>query len=749
MRLLFSATLFVSAFLLFFVQPMAAKMLLPILGGSPSVWNTAMVFFQIMLLAGYIYAHKSIQFLGARKQSFFHMFLLYGCLPLLPFTTASADAGTAAQMPITWMLKTLMGCAGFLFFVISASAPMIQGWFAATAHADAKDPYFLYTASNLGSLIALLGYPTLFEPYLTLRQQAWLWSIGFIILVVLTTLCALVLWNQPIREKINAIGRVPGAVEITWRRRIKWLLFSFIPSSIMLGVTTYITTDIAPIPLFWVLPLALYLLSFILVFSRSSFWTGRFFPWLLLASVSAYLPLVVFRVMEPLWLTISFHLAGLFLISMVFHGTLAQERPSANNLTEFYVWMSTGGMLGGIFNGICAPFIFRTLAEYPLVIVLTTVFFPFGALDAHAHDVLPATESAFPKNGLSKEWKRFIRFLLPGIALVFLFGAFDAFDLNDKLGLKIFFLCLVLAAHTTAFYFPRFFGLVFAVFMGIGYWYSLSLQNPLKIERSFFGVVKVVTDASGDVHLLTHGNISHGGQYMTSKYKHMPLFYYTTDGPIGQVFRELKIDRKGKNIAIIGLGTGVMAEYGRPWQKFDFFEIDPLVANVAMDHNYFTFLTECSAQYRIILGDGRISMMKARDKSYDLIAIDAYSSDSIPIHLLTREALQIYLSKLADNGILVFHISNRYLDLEPVLGNLAKDLNLAAITQNYDPDKARLKYDEVFRYVLKSRWVLLAGKKENFGRLANEGNWLPVRCSDYVGVWCDDYSNIFWIYRWN
>lgn len=742
--LLFALSSFVSAALLFWIEPMFAKMILPMLGGTPSVWNTCLAFYQLGLLAGYIYTHLITKWLGVRNQTILHLALLLLVLIALPIGIAKGLTPPVKENPIPWLSVLLLVSVGLPFFVISTTAPLLQKWFATTGHPWAKDPYFLYSASNLGSMVALLGYPFLLEPFLPLAAQSGAWSGGYILLVVLISGCAMIvrraprIQTEPTHRLKAEIQIFPPAAQATQspgnRQRIRWVLLAFAPSSLLLGVTNYISIDIAQIPLLWIIPLAIYLLTFILVFMPKPIFSHRVMlrlqPFLLL-------PLMIpfyWGLTLDVWFIIPFHLLLFFVIAMVCHGELANSRPPAIHLTEFYLWLSVGGVLGGLFNALIAPMLFNTLAEYPLVVAFACLLRP--SLDS----------------GAQKRYERWLDLSLPlALGVILIICKMRLADIRLMEGSKFGLILIILISCSMGIFLYSFrnrsirFGagigaVIVASFLGAG-----SQDQVLHSERNFFGILKVLRDPSGDYHLLYHGTTLHGTQSLNPDHRHEPLTYFHRTGPLGQVFAAFSKKAAKSQIAIIGLGAGTIACYGNPGQHLTFYEIDPAVERIARESRYFTFLSDCSARVDVVLGDARLSLAQGPSPSYDLMVLDAFSSDAIPIHLVTREALKLYLSKLADGGILAFHISNRYLDLKPVLGDLAQDANLACyVREDLELGEAEKKAGKA-----QSIWVVMSRRLTDLGELAEDLRWKPLPGRPGAKLWTDDYSNIPSVLMWS
>jgi SAM-dependent methyltransferase len=794
MLVAFASTLFLSATLLFLVQPMVGKLALPLLGGTPAVWNTCMVFFQALLLAGYSYGHFLTRGANVRKQMAIHAFVLAAALvplALLRFDVvrlAEHWPPPATANPAGWLLAVLLLAAGLPFFAVSTTAPLLQKWFAGTDHPSARDPYFLYGASNLGSMLALLAYPTFVERHVGVQVQALAWAAGFVALALSILLCGR-LAGTSAPPAVKDLGQGP-ADEPGPFRQLRWVLLAFVPSSLMLGLTTHITTDIAAIPLLWILPLALYLLSFIFVFSGTFF--QNLLHWLALTAVAAYLAwetwagigdsspdaaalaklagcaaapvlglLLFFNRSQGLlhgtWVlllpvlicavavdfdlrhtdtlaeyqVILLHLAALFTASMVCHGELARTRPAPAHLTGFYLLLSLGGVLGGLFNALVAPVVFDHIVEYPLVIALACL-------------LLPRAGVAQPG------WPRRLDAALAGA--IGLCGLASAG----------FFLINGFATTRQVSDFVRRTSLLDRV----PSWAKSSVQavvdhlgsddsSLMLRRRNFFGCFRVyrMEDEGGmrERHLMQHGTTTHGMQcYYPEERRSEPLTYFHRQGPIGQLFEAVYARERPQRVCVLGVGTGTLAAYLKPGWELKLYEIDHAVVEVAFDPHYFTYLPDALARgvkVDVEMGDGRLQIGKAADQSFDLIFMDAFTSDAVPVHLLTREALQTYLRKLAPGGLIVVNIANRYLRLEPVLGNLARELKIEGRGCAGDEDQSIEMYG--------THWVVLGRDEASLGKLA-EGpaedsslHWQPLRTDARVGVWTDDYSNLLGVFRWN
>ncbi len=747
---LFSLTLFLSAGLLFLVELMIAKLILPLFGGTPAVWNTCMMFFQVILLAGYGYAHISGTKVGLNRQIILHLAILVAACLVIPISIPRQWGLYVEGSPIGVILLLLLGSVGLPFLVLSSTAPLLQQWFARTGHPSANDPYFLYSASNLGSMLALISYPTWIEPHFRLAAQSRSWAIGYLIVLALTVLCAgatrkyMSSCISTAKEKNEPPAGLcaTGDTRLTYKERGRWVLLAFVPSSLMLGVTTFLSTDVAAIPLFWIIPLSLYLLSFIIVFARVPAVIHKAMVLLMPISIAALIFVNYSDIDIPKWTVFLFHLATFFLYCMVCHGEIAGTRPAKEQLTEFYLWLSVGGMLGGIFNSLTAPVIFTTVLEYPLILILGAVLLPVG--DRKRTYGLRSWKSLLlyfgvplvlvPLTYLSTT-SGYMRGVNPSWLLDLLHVSTKTFDLFITYGFPAL-LCYGLVFFKR----PFLFGIGIAALL-----LTVVVSKDLKRdivhrERSFFGVLTVTRDHNGAFMNLSHGTTLHGKQWLNPYNRHEPVSYYHRKGPVGQVFSAFTGKKRKDRIAVTGLGTGSIAAYAGPGQKIDYYEIDPAVKKISTNPAYFTFLSDCKAEWKVILGDARLTMEKAPPHYYGIIILDAFSSDSIPVHLLTKEAVNLYFSKLAGDGVLLIHITNRYVNLAPVLARLADENGFAA----------RLCDDEEDDDIGKdgSTWVLLAKKEMDLGKLSRKSGWTKIEPQKGVDVWTDDFSNILSVFKW-
>jgi hypothetical protein len=721
-------TVFVNAALLFTVEPMFTKLVLPFLGGTPSVWNTCLVFFQAALLIGYGYAHISTRLLTARRQTLLHLLILgLSCLAL-PLQLRLQGNPPPGPASILWVLALLAVSLGVPFVMLASGALIAQRWFAESGHPNADNPYFLFAASNLGCLIALLSYPFLIEPRLTLSEQRAAWSAGYVVLVLFVAASSWLLARTRLANVAIATS-IPRPViappVITRGNRVMWVLYSAVPSSLLLGVTSYISTDIAAVPLLWVVPLALYLLTFAIVFAGKSTiphkWMVRLEPSVLIAAAIT----IFWDAILPLAYGILLHLLVLFVVAMVCHGELSRRRPPAAQLTEFFVWISVGGLIGGVFTALIAPLVFNAIYEYPMMLALAGVLRP------------PATDAAKLEPA---------DFLLPlglGAGLVFITSNLSGARSPFSIAITLVFAATLFAFRNR----PLRFGLALAAVFAAGVArQSLAAGSPMVLhaERSFFGVYRVTREPGTNEVTLYHGTTLHGAQALVPERRLIPTTYYHRNGPIGDVFAKTPAGMKSnRRVAIVGLGTGTLACYGRTGEQWTFYEIDPAIVGIARNPRYFTFLRDCPPAVGIVLGDARLTLRKTEPDTYDVIVLDAFSSDAIPVHLLTREAVRGYFAILKPNGVIAAHISNRHVDLSPVLGAVAHDIAVVArVRRDSDVPLADLKAGRA-----ESDWVILARSTADLGAIAADSRWVTLPRRSDVGAWTDDFSNVFRVFH--
>ncbi|GAB4348029.1 MAG: fused MFS/spermidine synthase [Oricola sp.] len=719
---LFSLTLFLSAFLLFSVQPLFARMVLPILGGTPAVWSVAMVFFQAVLLAGYAYAHVLTTRLGLRAAAIVHFTVMASAMLFLPIAVSGSWGQPPQSGQAFWLLGLFAVSVGLPFFAVSANGPLLQSWFSRTGHRHAHDPYFLYGASNIGSFASLILYVVLFEPAFVLRVQSAMWAGGFSVLVAAIAACAYIAGGgtgERVPAGMGGIGESAARAPPGWRRRLLWIWLAFVPSGLMVAVTAHISVDVAAIPLLWIMPLSLFLLTFVFAFARK--------PVVPVALLERILPALGFGALAvsffnlfPLLVQVLVQLAFFFAAALLCHTVLASKRPAVSYLTGFYFWMSTGGVLGGIFASLAAPLLFDWIAEYPLLVLAALMIRPsLWAGDARPQRLVAlagltvlllaggaagrAAFSAVPTD-----------FLLAGFAVLAIAGAFVHFRSE-----------------------PVFVGSAMAV---IALYVGLQTQgSQLFMERSFFGVLKArLSDDGQRIHML-HGTTIHGSMRVAETGRPTPLTYYHESGGIARVLFAVQRAKAGGSaeIGVVGLGVGSLICDRAPGERWTHFEIDADVVRLARDPDYFRFLSSCEKpEDRMIIGDARLKLAGEADGRFDYLLIDAFSSDSIPVHLLTTDAFDLYRSKLAEGGLLVVHISNRHMELATVLGAVADRTGMAMRAGWFVPDAAA-KEDGATPSLV----AVLARGEGDLAPLAADAAWRRVD-SHGTAAWTDDYSNV-------
>lgn len=720
---LFLAAAFSNAFLLFLVEPLVGKLMLPVLGGAPAVWNTLVFFFQTALLGGYVYAHLSRR-LAAGRQLALHAVVIAAGAALLPVALPAGWVAPGVERPLVWVYVLAAVMVGGPFFAIASAAPLVQRWFSLTRHPDARDPYFLYAATNAGSLAGLLAFPLAVEPLFRLSEQSRLWTIGYIVAGVLT----LAAGAAALRHAHQRAGRrrpddkpdpgpdAPAADR--WRLRGTWLVLALVPSSLMLGVTTHVTTDIAAFPLMLTVPLALYLVTFVVAFSRRRLVPRRVIDAVFPLAALPVLYTVALQPTDPFWLLVPMHLLCFVVLALGCHLWLAESRPAPARLTEYYLWIALGGVLGGVFNGVLAPVLFDAAYEYPLMVAVACFVRPAtdavprsrrGPLAIDALIALALGAAVWPAHRLA--------------------AVTTAVDQAMAQSLAFGFLLLVASAVAAA---PRRYALAVSALL-VASQIQASVQQPaLFTGRSYFGVMRVTGDEQGTRQLI-HGSTIHGTQLRDGSRDLVPAAYYSPEGPAGDI-----MPHAGPSVAVVGLGTGALACYARPGQEWTFFEIDPLVERIARDTSLFTYLSGCLPDARVVIGDARVGLGRADDGAFSSLVIDAFNSDAIPVHLLTREAIHLYVRKVKPGGFVALHISNRHMALEAVLGRSAADLGFSGRVKADDGDDA---------WHLGSSWAVLAREDVDLEAFAEADGWQSLP-ADGAPLWTDDYANVMRALHW-
>lgn len=725
---LYSIAIFLSALLLFMVQPLAAKLILPLLGGSPQVWNTCMVFFQGALLAGYAYSYALSRFIPLRAQAFVHVVVLALGAITLPIALPPIDSLPAGDLPILWLVRLLAVMVGAPFFALSTLGPLLQHWFAGVRHERSGDPYFLYVASNAGSAAGLLGYPIVLERFLHLGEQGFAWTIGYAALTVLVLACAAALARAQVATPATP---APTPKPIAWSRRLRWTLWAMIPSSLLLGATQKITLDVAAIPLLWVLPLLVYLVSMMLAFSArvttNAARLGEILPW---AGV-----VLCFTLLGPgvisLPLLILVHLGFLLLGAWMCHRRLAEDRPAPSQLTEFYLWMAVGGVLGGVFNALVAPVVFNVLAEYPIMLGLVMLARPQATtLLRSVRGWGLAAASGVAMVALLLGVERAIASMGPGVPAV---ATVSLRALVPSLAMGVLFTRSGALRGTAAMWAVA----GASIYLGAG-------GTVLLRARTYFGVHQVVELPGGKWHRLVHGSTNHGVQATFEPLRFVPTSYFHPTGPLGAVFRTLYDRNRPITIGGIGLGAGSIAAYVRPGDALTFYEIDPAVARIASNPRYFTYLTDCQGSVKVVLGDGRLTLGAEPEGKFDLIVLDAFTSDAVPVHIITRDAFKdVYLPRLKPDGLIALNISNRHLLMRPVLGAIAHSLGLVAYVKY---DVATKEEREAGKQA--SGWVVLAREGVDLGTISPRNGWIRADDNATGPVWTDDFSNVLGAMVW-
>ncbi len=722
-------TMLFSAGLMFLVQPMFARMALPLLGGTPAVWAIAMVFFQGLLLGGYAYAYLLKKYVPPLFAVPLHVVLMAGAIFSLPVSLPAAEVPAGGATAGIWLIGLMAKAIGYPFFFLSATAPLLQSWFARTTHKDAGNPYFLYSASNIGSLGSLIAYPFIVEPLLGLGIQSQLWSIGYGALIAGIAASGWLMLQAPHHETTTSRDTGPS---ITLRQRLWWVFMSFVPSALLVAWTNHITTDIASAPFLWLPPLVLYLLTFVLVFREKSLVSLRVARVLQLAALPVSF-LVQFAL--PLWLAAPVMAIGaisFFATAIICHRQLYEARPNAHHLTEFYMLMSLGGVLGGLFVSLLAPLVFKSVAEYPILLLI-------GVAAAQ---------------GLLTDKKVRAALRVPLIPVLLFVGLLALVAFSAKTD----FVPTLFATRTLEIAFLATSALIFlrsarpglaVLAMLMTFFVNLSGQPLDRVSlRSYFGVLSVTDNGpDGPFRVLTHGTTMHGAERLdelTPDYKDKPhaLTYYSPQGGMARallaVQSNLTAAGKQGTYRVVGLGTGSLACYSMPGEDWAYYEIDRDVIKIARDPQQFTFLSTCAPDMKMIEGDARITLAHGAPEKADYFLVDAFSSDSIPIHLITTEAMQLYLDHTKDDGVLVIHVTNRYMDLVPVVA-----ANLKAIAPDIEGRVVDFIPSNGYDVnAMHSIVIIMSKNKELLSKLDQQGNIAPLTTLPGVDKWTDDFSNL-------
>ena len=719
---LYAAALFLSALLLFSVQPMFTKMVLPYLGGSPAVWSVAMVFFQGVLLLGYLYAHLVTRFLSLRAAACVHACVLALAFVAMPIAVAQGYGRPPADGAALWLMVLFAASVGLPFFAVSGNGPLLQAWFARSGHAQSADPYFLYGASNLGSFAALLSYPLLIEPWLTVAEQSQGWRTGFAGLAILIGLCAALVWRAPAPRARAALGR------ITQAQRLVWTALAFVPSALLVAVTAHLSTDVASAPFLWVVPLALFLLTFVLVFRDRAILPDALMLRLQPASVAMLVMVFMFTWRVHYALAIAIHVGAFFIATMVCHAALYRRRPESGHLTEFYVFMSLGGVLGGAFAALLAPRLFVTVAEYPLMML--------AALLARPGFFSTPAKGWLREGGLALAVG--VAAAVPGLLL----GANIPLEQAQIYAIAISLLAALILLQSTR---PVRLAALCAGALLLTHVYEPGM-GPTTYARSFFGVHKTVDMAGGEARVLFHGTTIHGAERLRGadgaalpQGRPEQLTYYYKGGPFSEALEAVRARAGGtfSRVALVGMGVGALSCYSLPGEHWSFFEIDPVVVRIATDPAKFRTMDTCTKNADIHIGDARLTLADETEK-FDLIMIDAFSSDVVPVHLITQEAFALYASKLSPHGAFVLNISNRNIELVSVVAGSAAANGLSTYIK-----RETREIDFRTSYQARAEIALVTRAPEDVsGLLTPASGWRQAQPGKGVRTWTDDYSNI-------
>jgi SAM-dependent methyltransferase len=728
-RALFVLTIFTGSFLLFLVQPMVARMALPRLGGAPAVWNSAMLVYQALLLAGYAYAHR-LSREAPKRQAGVHLAVLIAAALWLPISLASFAIPVDGS-PIFWVPWLLLASIGPLFFAVAAQAPLMQRWFGLAGNSG--EPYALYAASNLGSFGGLIAYPLLVEPTLPIRAQTWMWSGLYAVLFLLVAVCARAIWSG---RNITSEAAAPvSAPPISWRQRLYWIALAAVPSGLMLSTTSHLTTDLMAMPLIWVIPLGLYLLSFSVAFADYRLPAdifSRIAPAILVVGGASVFMIWGKAAYNGLIVSVSL----LFVLAVALHAEMYRTRPDASRLTEFYLMMSIGGVIGGFFCAIVAPLLFNWTWEHPILLIAAALLLPQLRLFSLGE------EETFGKSG----WT----IATMAIALVALgIGLYIGMNLSTETGqLKTALIAIILIAGLVVIGRRIAFALVVtAAMLANGGWDNVELSNSGARMRSYFGTYTINQSKDASVRWLSHGTTMHGMQLRDKPT--LPVSYYGATSGVGLAWqRAEELYGAGATLGVVGLGTGTLACYKKPGQTLHYFEIDPLMIEIARDRKIFSFLEKCAPDTKMHLGDARLTLAEQPAGTFDMLAIDAFSSDSIPLHLLTKEAFEVYRRALKPDGLLLVHISNRHFDLNPVIAAEAASGKWFAALRHDSPPEAIINQG-----MRPSQWIAMSADAGKLARLTGmvydkrpayfyPDRWIKLKPPRADDRWTDDYASV-------
>ena len=747
--ILFAATILLSAFLLFQVQPLIAKLILPWFGGSAAVWTSCMLFFQMALLGGYAYAHWLTGKSGTH-QTYIHVGLLLVSLLTLPIIPSAWWKPTGPGDPLLRILGLLTVTVGLPYFLLSSTSPLLQSWYS-RANGGAM-PYRFFALSNAGSMLGLLSYPVLVEPYLTAGQQAWSWSIAFAAFVLV---CGTVAYRSRRGDVESAVAAVEPGPAPAWSDRLLWMGLAACASGLLLAVTNHLTQNVAAIPFLWVLPLSLYLLSFILCFDSDRWYKRGLFILLGTLAIGG----MAYGVSEEssinnLLSAVAFFSVALFILFMVCHGELARRRPSPAYLTSFYLMVSVGGAVGGLFIGFAAPYLFNALYDLPLVISITGFLFLYLVWRERKNfggDSSKLLSEPFDKPVVLTLIGGLIGFIAIRIlqarflhGAAFLSGPLDTITLLSlTAGLAIYILWRTRTSVDGTIVFALAAGMAFGIagFLARDVWNGL--HHARVLARNFYGALVVYDDngedgSMGPFRVLRHGTIDHGEQFLWVQNRRFPTTYYAKKSGIGLTIQALQMQGP-MHVGVIGLGACTLTTYARPIDRYRVYDINPLVLKIAQTQ--FTFLQDCMAPHDVVMGDARLSLENEPPQKFDVLAVDAFSGDAIPVHLLTREAYSLYWRHLNPDGVLAVHVSNRYLQLAPVVAIGAAEDHKTAKMVSFETDDRNDKEES------NSDWVLVTSRPGFFDQPEIKGAALKIDPIPGLRMWTDDYSNLYKILR--
>lgn len=762
---LFALTILLSAFLLFQVQPLIAKLILPWFGGSAAVWTTCMLFFQVALLGGYAYAHW-VNGRAGRSQTFIHVGLLALSFLSLPILPSAWWKPQGVEDPLLRILGLLAATVGLPYFLLASTSPLLQSWYSRSN--GGAMPYRFFALSNAGSMLGLLTYPIFVEPYMTSGQQAWMWSISYAVFVLV---CVSAAWMaRDTHAPVAATASAPAAPP-TWSDRFVWMGLAACASALLLAVTNHLTQNVAAIPFLWVLPLSLYLLSFILCFD-SDRWYWR---WLFIRLGAVTIPSVAYAISTEsdignLKIAVGFFCAALFILFMICHGEVARSRPAPQYLTSFYLMVSAGGAIGGLLVGFAAPYLLNGLYDLPIVVSLTAfmlVYLLWRERGKPSSEALEKTEflgEAYDKIVIAVLSLSLVLYIVLRIAAAkaswpvffktpFLNAPYDSPVLLGIAGLIAAYVLwrgqggLDLKSRDSKSLNDGFVTFVIAAGLAVGIAGFLArdtfnnVRNSRVLARNFYGALRVYDDdggggSMGPVRTLRHGTIDHGEEFLLPQYENFPTTYYARKSGIGLAIQSLQ-QSGGINVGVIGLGSGTIAAYGRPIDHYTFYDINPLVLHIA--RTQFRYLRNCTAANEVVLGDARLQLEKEQSKQFDVLAVDAFSGDAIPVHLLTRQAFALYWRHLKPNGVLAVHVSNKYLDLGPVVALAAAEDGKQALMVSLEAD------DE--KEIAASDWVLVSSRDGFFEQPEIKNASEQIKPIAGLRTWTDDYSNLYKILR--